>query len=342
MAQSSLWGAEGVEEMLVRTIALVALPFSPRWDVREDQVKLAQQAIYDGNFLKSILSACASCASASSRAASACGSVISIVSRLVLSSRHFARQFVDHGGISMIRSLSLLQQDKPWMMLVDVLLILSQLARMPEGKYYPQLKRGDFLGDIGELLEHANANVRSKACNLLGNVCRHSAYFYASLRGAPGVIPALISRCGDEDSDTRKFACFAIGNGSFHSDELYSALRPSVPILVRLLGDDDEKSRANAAGALGNLVRNSGVLCGDLARHRAPQALVEVAMSDRSAQPRRIALFSLGNFCVYSETRAALGRDFGPRMEAYARECADSKTREYVTRILEKLKRQVQ
>jgi hypothetical protein len=45
---------------------------------------------------------------------------------------------------------------------------------------------------------------------------------------------------------------------------LYEALRPAVAPLVVLLSDDEEKTRANAAGALGNLVRNSGQLCGEI------------------------------------------------------------------------------
>ena len=65
---------------------------------------------------------------------------------------------------------------------------------------------------------------------------------------------------------TRKFACFAIGNAGFHSDALYPELRVAVPPLVRLLGDEEDKTRANAAAALGNLVRNSAALCGDLVR----------------------------------------------------------------------------
>ena len=39
-----------------------------------------------------------------------------------------------------------------------------------------------------------------------------------------------------------------------------------MPPLVRLLGDEEDKTRANAAAALGNLVRNSAALCGDLVR----------------------------------------------------------------------------
>ena len=50
----------------------------------------------------------------------------------------------------------------------------------------------------------------------------------------------------------------------FHNASLYPALRPAVPPLVALLRDEEDRTRANAAGALGNLVRNSGMLCGDI------------------------------------------------------------------------------
>ncbi len=47
----------------------------------------------------------------------------------------------------------------------------------------------------------------------------------------------------------------------FHNSSLYEALRASIGPLVALLQDEEDKTRANAAGALGNLVRNSGLLC---------------------------------------------------------------------------------
>lgn len=50
----------------------------------------------------------------------------------------------------------------------------------------------------------------------------------------------------------------------FHNASLYPALRPAVPPLVALLRDEEDRTRANAAGALGNLVRNSGMLCHDI------------------------------------------------------------------------------
>ena len=74
----------------------------------------------------------------------------------------------------------------------------------------------------------------------------------------------LISCCSDEDPSTRKFACFAIGNAAFHSDSLYVPLAHSIgPLALASETEADEKTRANAVGAIGNLVRN----CGSLATH---------------------------------------------------------------------------
>jgi hypothetical protein len=58
-------------------------------------------------------------------------------------------------------------------------------------------------------------------------------------------------------------------HAGFHKATLYDALRPAISPLVSLLlpsSGEEDKTRANAAGALGNLVRNSSALCGDLIR----------------------------------------------------------------------------
>ena len=82
-------------------------------------------------------------------------------------------------------------------------------------------------------------------------------------------------------------------------------MKPCVPLLVDLLKDPEEKTRANAAGALGNFVRNSESLCKDLIKHGALRQLLDVVANDRgpSQSPRRIALFSIGNLCVYKSCR---------------------------------------
>jgi len=51
------------------------------------------------------------------------------------------------------------------------------------------------------LISHKEATVRSKVCNLIGNLCRHTAYFYDKLLKA-GLIDAAIERCTDPDPNT--------------------------------------------------------------------------------------------------------------------------------------------
>jgi len=92
----------------------------------------------------------------------------------------------------------------------------------------------------------------------------------------------------------KKFAAFALGNAAFHSAALYPELEAGIAPLVALLRQggrkekkrkagktaitvNDGKAAANAAGALGNLARNSPLLARALADAGAPQALIEVA-----------------------------------------------------------------
>ena len=46
--------------------------------------------------------------------------------------------------------------------------------------------------------------------------------------------------------------------------------------LTELLTDDEYKTRANAAGALGNLVRNSSMLCTPIVQARALQVMLQL------------------------------------------------------------------
>lgn len=100
--------------------------------------------------------------------------------------------------------------------------------------------------------------------------------------GKSSLLDLLVQGCSDADANVRKFSCFAIGNAAFHSDELYSALAASIPSLRKALSDEDEKTRANAAGALGNLCRNNGSLSGILSRERVVEALMVMVMNDTS------------------------------------------------------------
>lgn len=53
--------------------------------------------------------------------------------------------------------------------------------------------------------------MRLRVANVIGNLARYSAFFYASFQRA-GLLPLLVELCGDPDPEARKFGCFAIGN----------------------------------------------------------------------------------------------------------------------------------
>jgi len=46
---------------------------------------------------------------------------------------------------------------------------------------------------------------------MIGNICRHSSFFYDMLLRYD-LIKDCINCCKDPDNTTRKFACFAVGN----------------------------------------------------------------------------------------------------------------------------------
>ena len=77
------------------------------------------------------------------------------------------------------------------------------------------------------------------------------------------ISPDLVIPCGAQ-----------IGNAAYHNDMLYEELRRSIPQLANLLlMAEEDKTKANAAGALSNLVRNSDKLCEDIVSKGAIQVL---------------------------------------------------------------------
>jgi fused-like protein len=254
--------------------------------------------------------------------------IVASVTRLVVEKSHFAKQFIQADGLGVAKRTEFLlprgsagvasgdggvagggegggsgDLDAGEIVAVDCLQLISHLARTSD-QHYTALAEANLLGELYLLTTYRRrAVLRAKVCNLLGNLCRHSASYYPQLldpraaaflqdegggrgvgRGGEGgdnLLQAIMVRCADPDSSTRKFACFAVGNASFHSAELYPQLASVVPQLVLLLTDSEEKTRSNAAGALGNLVRNSSSLCHVLVDAAAPQGLIRVATEVR-------------------------------------------------------------
>lgn len=231
--------------------------------------------------------------------------------------RPFAIQLIGRGLLDPNMMKRLLDNMSPREVMLDVLMIISDLARMDEG-FYEHINGASILEFLKKFLTHEDPNMRAKTCSAVGNMCRHSSYFYGSLARSR-IISLLIDRCSDPDKRTRKFACFAIGNAAYHNDMLYDELRRSIPQLANLLlSAEEDKTKANAAGALSNLVRNSSNLCDDIVSKGAMQALLKL-VADCSAvalnpmrkdavneSPLKIALFSLAKMCAHLPCRQFL------------------------------------
>lgn len=245
-----------------------------------------------------------------------CSKLIAFIAKMTCH-RPLAVELLRKGLLDPFRMRRLLDSSNPREVTLDALMIVSDLARMDK-IFYENISRADLLEPLKEFLTHEDPNVRAKACSALGNMCRHSSYFYSSL-ATHRIISLLIDRCADPDKRTRKFACFAIGNAAYHNDVLYEDLRRSIPQLANLLlSSEEDKTKANAAGALSNLVRNSKKLCEDIISKGALQALLKLVAdysmvalnpSKRDAvseSPLKIALFSLAKMCTHPPCRQYL------------------------------------
>ncbi|GMF38048.1 unnamed protein product [Phytophthora lilii] len=299
-------GSNAVKALVHAAVKVLGTPFAHT--VSEELLVDTQEILYDAKCVQKLLGVLRFVFSTKelNLEASVLELPISFLSRLVTSSTHFGSQFVEADGMLVIKECGMLRSNCSPSLIIDTLLIVSQLARSSQTNY-DCILRADLLPEYYELMQDPEAMVRAKALNCIGNLCRHSTLFYEHFNSPLGgiashtVLAGMIRGLSDPDNYVRRFACFAIGNAAFHNGDLYDALRPAIPLLVQNLHNDEDKTRSNAGGALGNLVRNSDELCDDLCAHEAPWELFELAMTETSTASRRIVLFSLGNFCVYPQ-----------------------------------------
>ena len=314
-------GAAAAAAFLNAVSLTLYVPFGSRGERSPQALVQLQQAMYSSELVGVILRTMPLAEPHETEVA------VGLMSRLVLGSNHFAQQYVALGGLQPAVLRRMLSSQRAASTLTDALLILCQLARLGErlggGGGQRHSAGGEPATEVSYvlhanthgaalcerlpgLLRHADAGVRAKVCNLLGNMCKHSDEFYEVLV-AGGLLSLLARCCADPDDAVRKFACFAIGNAGFHSAKLYSRLDTSVAPLVGCLDDADGKTRANAAGALGNLARNGPELCAELVARQVPRGLLALGLRALLPPINHDALAEQRVSIVGSDTCAAQG-----------------------------------
>lgn len=121
-----------------------------------------------------------------------------------------------------------------------------------------------------------------------------------------GILNKCIQLCEDQDKTVKKFACVVLGNSSFHDDSLYESLRPTIPILINLIKDSEEKTRSNAAAALGNLARNSQILDIDFIKHGVNFQLINLVLNEKSVSCKKVCVMAIMNLLSLPESRKLL------------------------------------
>lgn len=249
--------------------------------------------------------------------------------------------FSNYDNLKFISQYDLLTKYDNNDLILEVLLLLSSLCRK-SGNVYSSINQLNIIKILKNLIDNCDSMIKSKVCNLIGNMCRHSEYFYEQI-GNSNLGEALIKCCYDSDKNTRKFACFAIGNAAFINDKLYETFRPSIKILVELLKDSEDNTRANSAGALGNFVRCGDSLCNDIIKYKAHTALLELAENsgDQSSniQTIKVALFALGNFCYHQIIKEELEKiKFSSRIDVLSLKYkSENQIVDHINRIKKKL-----
>ncbi len=118
---------------------------------------------------------------------------VSLLSRLVFNSdtdRNFAQQYVNAGGLSVIKKYHLLDPENQVNLIIDTLSLISQLARLSKD-FYDFIHKATLYSELRVLIQNSDAGIRAKVCNLIGNLCRHTGFFYDKLQKS-GLIASAI------------------------------------------------------------------------------------------------------------------------------------------------------
>ena len=108
--------------------------------------------------------------------------------------RSFVKQFIQANGMSLFVRFQLLKgQQDVTTSLIEACNLLSQIARHSK-EVYEFIDSVDPYDDLKRLIGHPDPQVRSRILNLIGNMCRHSGFFYRKLQSY-GILKNCISLC---------------------------------------------------------------------------------------------------------------------------------------------------
>lgn len=233
---------------------------------------------------------------------------VNFLSRLVPLSPRSGAQFLDANGLEELASAGALLGTSPTPLLTGALGICSHVARASPDNY-GRLRAAGVDASLGPLLAHPEPTVRARACSLVGNLCRHSAFFYKSLSDDTVQTWPIgtVSECRGGDFVPAR-GCprrTSFGRGGLDrdarggrdvrqpaTDRRGGRSRSAVELLIQRCADPDPPTRKFACFAVGNAAFHSDALY----RHLAPSVPpLVMALGDSEEKTRANAAGALGN-----------------------------------------------
>jgi fused-like protein len=213
----------------------------------------------------------------------------------------------------------------------SALIIASHLARLSKDFLVPLSECGA-LNFVERALQAEVPQIRAKALDFVGNLCRHVALPPDYLND---FVVLLMKNLSDPDPVCQKLAAFAIGNVLFQSPEASEKVMDSIDLVTRLLQSGDPKTVENAAGVIGNIVRKSGKFVPRLIGEGAVEALVNTLEQYPDLEGRTVV--PLSAFCQYDEARIYLKTIKSQKLIARYTNSANERVKRYSATIISSL-----
>ncbi|KAK8875654.1 serine/threonine protein kinase [Tritrichomonas musculus] len=180
------------------------------------------------------------------------------------------------------------------------LIIASHLARMSKD-FLPALTECGAMNLAERALQAEVAQIRARALDFVGNVCRHTGLPDDYLQV---FVPLLMDNLKEKDVNCQKLAAFAIGNIVFWTPNASELIIGDADSIRLLLDSNDPKVVDNAAGVLGNMVRRSDKYLKELIGNGSLEALLRTVANNEELHGKTI--LPLASFCQYEEARSFL------------------------------------
>ncbi|XP_071704139.1 serine/threonine-protein kinase TIO-like [Rutidosis leptorrhynchoides] len=195
---------------------------------------------------------------------------------IMVDHRSLVVELVRKGLLNPILMKSLLDDSSPTQVKLRVLQIVTGIAKMDQ-EFYKPIEGADILQQLKAFLTHEDPNVRAWTLSAIGEMCKHSSYFY-SLLAKHNISSLLVDLLFDKDDYPQRMSTFAIARISLFSEFFHEDLRRCIHQLAKLLlsAETPIVTKRNAAICLNNLSYFSGKLSEDMISKGAMEALLKV------------------------------------------------------------------